>query len=63
MRYRILAHYQEEQRKGFVVTHQMDREFDELKEGSKILCDFTSSYIPEYCHHLDIRVAENNECL
>lgn len=57
-RYKVIASFQEEQRKGFVVTHSIEKEYetaDELTQGMGI---FLSKYNSEFCHHLDFHVVE-----
>lgn len=61
MRYKLIASFQEEQRKGFVVTHQIDKEFDNNDELNQASSIFLSSYNHEYCHHLKFQVVESNE--
>lgn len=61
MRYKVTAIFQEEQRKGFIVTHQIDKEFETALEMSDVTMGFLASYDSRYCHHMDFHVTENND--
>jgi hypothetical protein len=58
MRYRLQASFSEEQRKGFVVKHTIDREFDDAEELSTVAMTFLSSYDSKYCHGMSYHVVE-----
>lgn len=58
MRYKVTAKFQEEQRKGFIVTHVMEKEFELAPEMSDAIMSFLASYDSRYCHHMDFHVKE-----
>lgn len=58
MRYKVTATFQEEQRKGFIVTHQMIKEFGTALQMSEATMKFLASYDSQYCHHMDFHVVE-----
>jgi len=58
MRYKVYAFFQEEQRKGFVVSHLMEKEFDDNDEMNQKVMTFLSSYNHRYCHGLIFHVDE-----
>jgi hypothetical protein len=59
MRYSINASFQEEQRTGFIVTHQMSKEYDTARELSNATMQFLTGYDSTCCHHLKFEVIEN----
>ena len=61
MRYRLRASFNEEQRRGFIVTHTIDQEFDDNMELNKAADNFLSSYNHDYCHHMDFHITEQAE--
>ncbi len=58
MRYKVMATFQEEQRKGFIVTHQVEKEFDTAFDMSSAIDTFLHQYNSQYCHHLEFHVVE-----
>ena len=60
-RYHLVASFQEEQRKGFIVVHTADKEFNDNIELNEHVRLWLSAYHSEYCHHLKFEVTENNE--
>ena len=61
MRYKLTASFQEEQRKGFVTTHEISKEFETAKEMSDEADLFLRSYDSKFCHHLKFQVIELND--
>ena len=58
MRYHIHGHFIEEQRKGFSVHHQIQKDVDDALLMAEILNAFTSQYDQTYCYGLSIGIAE-----
>lgn len=58
MRYRLIASFQTEARKGFVTCSEMDKEFDDPGELSEAGSMFLSRYDSKHCHHLLYQVKE-----
>lgn len=58
MRYHFNGIYKIEQRRGFVVTHILQKDYDTEKELSKALGQFMNNYNPEYCYGLSIGISE-----
>ena len=58
MRYHIRCHFVEEQRKGFAVHHEMEKDVDDAVELSQLLTSFTNTYNPTYCYGLTIGISE-----
>ena len=58
MRYHIHGHFVEEQRRGFAVHHQIEKDVDDALLVAEILNDFTSSYDQKYCYGLAIGISE-----
>ena len=61
MRYHLKAIFQEEQRKGFIVTHQISKEYDIAIDCSNDGDEFLRTYHSKNCHHLDFHVMEKND--
>jgi len=59
-RYHIMGHFVEEQRKGFAVHHQIDKDVDDALLVSEILNAFTSQYHQTYCYGLVIGISEES---
>ncbi len=53
-----MGHFVEEQRKGFAVHHQIDRDVDDALLLSEIINAFTSDYDQSYCYGLAIGISE-----
>jgi len=62
MRYKVFATFKEEQRKGFIVTHQFEKEFDSASDMSSAVDTFLHKYDSRYCHGLNFHVEEQNDC-
>ena len=60
MRFKVSGIFQEEQRKGFIVTHQISKEFDNLILMSDYSDIFLQQYNSKCCHHLKFNVEESN---
>lgn len=58
MRYKVMATFQEEQRKGFIVTHVMEQEYDTAFDMSSAVDTFLHTYDSKFCHHLEFHVVE-----
>lgn len=58
MRYKVKASFNEEQRKGFIVTHTMEKGFETASEMTNEMGKFLASYNSTYCHHLHFEVRE-----
>jgi len=58
MRYHIYGHFIEEQRKGFAVHHEIQKDVDDALLVAEILNAFTSSYDQKYCYGLSIGISE-----
>lgn len=58
MRYHIRGHFIEEQRKGFAVHHEIEKDVDDALVMAEILNAFTSDYNQKYCYGLSIGIAE-----
>jgi len=63
MRYHINGFFKEEQRKGFVVTHSIDRYTDDALLVADILNGFTSAYDKKYCYGLSIGICEEADII
>lgn len=59
-RYQLKASFKEEQRKGFVVTHQIDFETDNHQELNQKILDFTMSYNHQWCYSMNFIVTEHS---
>lgn len=59
MRYHFNGIYKEEQRRGFVVTHLLQKDYDTAKELAQALGQFMNDYNPEYCYGLSIGISED----
>ena len=53
-----MGHFVEEQRKGFAVHHQIEKDTDDALLVAEILNAFTSSYDQNYCYGLAIGISE-----
>ncbi len=58
MRYHIHGHFVEEQRRGFAVHHQIEKDVDDALLVSEILNGFTNDYDQTYCYGLSIGISE-----
>lgn len=58
MRYHLNGFFKEEQRRGFVVTHLIQKDYETEKELSHALGLFMKDYNPEYCYGLSIGMSE-----
>ncbi len=58
MRYHIMGHFVEEQRKGFAVHHNIEKDTDDALFVADILNAFTSEYNQKYCYGLVIGISE-----
>jgi len=58
MKYHIRGHFIEEQRRGFAVHHQMEKDVDDAVELMKLLNNFTNTYNSKYCYGLTIGISE-----
>jgi len=58
-RYRLVAEFKEEQRKGFVVGHVLDFETDSQAELNDKIGQFTSDYNHKFCHSMKLQLIEN----
>ncbi len=58
MRYHIHGHFVEEQRRGFSVHHQIEKNVDDALEVADIINNFTKSYDQTYCYGLSIGISE-----
>jgi len=58
MRYHIHGHFVEEQRKGFAVHHEIQKDIDDALLVAEILNAFTNSYDQKYCYGLSIGISE-----
>lgn len=61
MRYTIKATFHEEQRRGFVVTHQLEKQYNTAAELTEGMAGFLQGYNSEYCNHMDFHVIENDD--
>lgn len=57
-RYKIIASFKEEQRKGFVVTHHLEKEYETAQNLTECVMRFLVKYNSEYCKGLDFHVME-----
>ena len=53
-----MGHFVEEQRKGFPVHHQIEKDVDDALLISEIMNAFTSDYDQSYCYGLAIGISE-----
>ena len=53
-----MGHFVEEQRKGFAVHHQIDKDVDDALLVAEILNAFTSEYDQSCCYGLAIGISE-----
>ncbi len=53
-----MGHFVEEQRKGFAVHHQIEKDVDDALLISEIMNAFTSDYDQSYCYGLAIGISE-----
>ena len=58
MRYHIHGFFKEEQRRGFVVCHEIDKHTGNALEIAEILNNFTKDYDMSYCYGLSIGIVE-----
>lgn len=58
MRYHFHAHFVEEQRKGFAVHHQIEKDCETFAELQDLTYQVLASYSQKYCYGLSIGVAE-----
>jgi len=58
MRYHLNGIFKEEQRRGFAVTHQIQKDYETEKELARALGLFMNDYNPEYCYGLAIGISE-----
>lgn len=58
MRYHINGHFVEEQRRGFAVHHQIQKDYDTEKDLAQALGLFMKGYNSEYCYGLTIGMSE-----
>jgi len=58
MRYHIHGFFKEEQKRGFVVCHEIDKHTENSLEIAEILNIFTASYDMNYCYGLSIGIVE-----
>lgn len=58
IRYHFRAHFIEEQRKGFAVHHQIEKDCHDVPELAESMTSFMSSYNSEYCYGLTLGVSE-----
>ena len=58
MRYHFNGIYKEEQRRGFVVTHLLQKDYDTANELAQALSRFMKDYNSEYCYGLSIGISE-----
>ena len=58
MRYHINGFFKEEQRRGFVVCHVIDKHTGNALEIAEILNNFTQDYDMSYCYGLSIGIVE-----
>lgn len=58
MRYHFHGHFVEEQRRGFAVHHQIQKDCENFSELIFMQDEFLASYHPKYCYGLTIGIAE-----
>ncbi len=58
MRYHFNGHFVEEQRRGFAVHHQIEKDYETEKKLAKALGQFMTDYNPTYCYGLAIGISE-----
>jgi hypothetical protein len=58
MRYHFHGHFVEEQRRGFAVHHQIQKDCETFAELRDIQDEFLVSYSIKYCYGLSIGIAE-----
>ncbi len=58
MRYHIHGHFVEEQRRGFAVHHQIEKDTDDAIQVANIVNSFTQDYDQTYCYGLSIGISE-----
>jgi len=57
-RYKITASFKEEQRKGFVVGHVLEKEYETALQVTQAMGLFLSKYDSRYCFSLQFHVVE-----
>ena len=57
-RYHIHGFFKEEQRRGFVVCHELDKHIETIVELQDVYKTFLASYNPRFCYGLSIGIVE-----
>ncbi len=58
MRYHFNGHFIEEQRRGFPVHHQIQKDYETEKELSQAVGQFMKDYDSTYCYGLTMGISE-----
>ena len=57
-RYHIHGFFKEEQRRGFVVCHELDKHVETIVELQDVYETYLASYNPRFCYGLSIGIVE-----
>ena len=60
-RYHVHGQFAEEQRKGFIVWHKIEQNFETTEVMNKMVAEWLSEYNSAYCHSMEFYVKETNK--